>query len=124
MKSAWENGARVPVTDADDFYDEDDEPRQERSALEVLRTMGALWLGHDRGMFAECFALAVGLVFDGGSMADIARRHGVTRAAVSKRCIQICQHMDIPPSRAMRPKINHGNCRKARKLTYAGGWNG
>jgi hypothetical protein len=35
-------------------------------------------------------------------MTDIAKRHGITRAAVSKRCVDITERLNLPPSRAMR----------------------
>ena len=33
---------------------------------------------------------------------DIAKRHGVTRAAVSKRCVELTRALNLKPSRAMR----------------------
>jgi hypothetical protein len=51
----------------------------------------------------ECLAVALGLsAYNGESMTDIANRHGITRAAVSKRCVDITQRLNLPPSRAMR----------------------
>ena len=43
------------------------------------------------------------------SMTRIAKRHGITRAAVSKRCVDITERLNLPPSRAMRSE-------KARKI--------
>ena len=42
-------------------------------------------------------------------MTKIAKRHGITRAAVSKRCVDITERLKLPPSRAMRSE-------KARKI--------
>lgn len=53
----------------------------------------------------ETFALATGVGYDGLSEAAIARKHGVTRAAVSKRCIQVCETLGIQPSRAMMKRF-------------------
>lgn len=51
----------------------------------------------------ECLAVALRLsAYDGESMSSIAARHGVTRAAVSKRCVDITKKLALPPSRAMR----------------------
>jgi hypothetical protein len=51
----------------------------------------------------ECLAVALGLsAYDGETMTDIAKRHGITRAAVSKRCVDITERLNLPPSRAMR----------------------
>ena len=35
-------------------------------------------------------------------MTDIARRHCVTRAAVSKSCVELTERLNLLPSRAMR----------------------
>jgi DNA-binding phage protein len=54
----------------------------------------------------ECLAVALGLcAYNGESMTSIAKRHGVTRAAVSKRCVDITQQLNLPPSRAMRSEM-------------------
>lgn len=51
----------------------------------------------------ECLAVAVGLsAYNGESMTDIAKRHGISRAAVSKRCVDITKRLGLQPSRAMR----------------------
>lgn len=50
----------------------------------------------------DCFALVSGMHYEGESMADIARRHGVTRAAVSKRCIDLAESLGLPPTAGMR----------------------
>ncbi len=53
----------------------------------------------------ECLAIALGLrVYAGESMTEIARRHAITRAAVSKRCVDITTRLNLQPSRAMRSK--------------------
>ena len=51
----------------------------------------------------ECLAVAIGLsAYDGESMSSVARRHNITRAAVSKRCVDMTKKLSLPPSRAMR----------------------
>ncbi len=51
----------------------------------------------------ECLSVALGLsAYDGESMSCVARRHNITRAAVSKRCVDITTKLSLPPSRAMR----------------------
>jgi hypothetical protein len=47
-------------------------------------------------------------------MAEIARRHGCTRAAVSNRCGDLCDAFGVPRTRAMRPDKNRDRCRQAR----------
>ena len=44
----------------------------------------------------------------------IARRHGVTRAAVSKRCCELSELLDLRPSRAMRSLTARKRYRSAR----------
>lgn len=58
----------------------------------------------------ECLSTALGLsAYNGDSMTSIAKRCGVTRAAVSKRCVDITKRLKVLPSRAMRSE-------KARKI--------
>lgn len=66
----------------------------------------------------ECLAVVTGLCFMGDSMTAIAKRHGVTRAAVSKRCVQITQQLDLLPSRAMRSLTARKAYRKAQRRHY------
>ena len=107
-RSGWENGQRVPVTRP--RYDDDEPPRRpERGALVVVRRLVGLMLADTNP------ALGVtGIGYEGASMAEIARRHGVTRAAVSKRCVDLCDSFGVPPVRAMRPETNRERCREAR----------
>ncbi|MDP0498699.1 MAG: hypothetical protein Q7P63_01245 [Verrucomicrobiota bacterium JB022] len=50
----------------------------------------------------DCLALVTNIAYDGSTQVEIAERHGVTRAAVSKRCTQLTDALGLPPSRAMR----------------------
>ena len=75
-----------------------------RDATEILRHLVADLLseGNTR-LTLECLAVALGLsAYNGETMTDIAKRHGITRAAVSKRCVDITERLNLPPSRAMR----------------------
>ena len=85
---------------------EPDEPARPatRDATEVLRHLVAdvISEGNTR-LTIECLAVALGLsAYNGDSMTEIARRHGITRAAVSKRCVDITERLNLKPSRAMR----------------------
>ncbi len=40
--------------------------------------------------------------YSGNSMSAIVGRHKVTRAAVSKRCVELTERLDLLPNRAMR----------------------
>jgi len=68
----------------------------------VRRLLGELLVQKNAKLALECLALASGVSFLGDSMTEIARRHGLTRAAVSKRCVELAQKIGLPPSRAMR----------------------
>lgn len=73
-------------------------------AIEILRHLVADLIaeGNTR-LTIECLAVALGLsAYNGETMTDIAKRHGITRAAVSKRCVDITERLNLPPSRAMR----------------------
>ena len=72
-------------------------------------------LCHDNArLTAECIALVSGLAYTGSSMTDIAQRHGISRAAVSKRCVELTELLDLPPSRAMRSLTARNRYRDAR----------
>lgn len=66
------------------------------------------------GLSMDCLALVTGLVYGGDSMTEIAKRHGVTRAAVSKRCIELTFALKLKPSRAMRTMLARENSRQTR----------
>jgi hypothetical protein len=75
----------------------------DEDTLHLLRRLIGELLSQDRpGLSIECLALVTGLCYTGDSMTTIARRHGVTRAAVSKRCVSLSTALNLPPSRAMR----------------------
>jgi hypothetical protein len=87
-----------------DHEPEDREETGTRKVTDVLRHFVADLLseGNTR-LTIECLAIALGLsAYDGETMTDIAQRHGITRAAVSKRCVDITERLNLPPSRAMR----------------------
>ena len=47
-------------------------------------------------------------------MTDIAKRHGISRAAVSKRCVELTELLNLRPSRAMRSLTARNTYRSAR----------
>jgi hypothetical protein len=70
---------------------------------DVMRRLIGELMGQQNAKLAlDCFALVSGVSFLGDSMSDIARRHGVSRAAVSKRCVEFTEKFNMLPSRAMR----------------------
>jgi transposase-like protein len=83
----------------------------------VRRIVGIILADSHPALGAECIALVTGIGYEGSSMAEIAKRHGVTRAAVSKRCVDLRNELGMPPVRAMRPEVNRDRCRAARLLS-------
>lgn len=62
----------------------------------------------------ECLSLVTGIGYQGASMEDIARRHRMTRAAVSRRCNEIADMFGLSGIRAMRPSKNRKKCSQSR----------
>jgi hypothetical protein len=99
----------------------DPEPEPAASACDaeavhdaIRRVLGEV-LSHDNArLTAECIALVSGLSYTGSSMTEIAARHGITRAAVSKRCVELTELLDLKPSRAMRSLTARRRYRDAR----------
>ena len=78
-------------------------PIENEDVLDVLRRLiGELLAERNARLSLECLALATGFSYIGGTMTDIAKRHAVTRAAVSKRCVELTERLNLLPSRAMR----------------------
>ncbi len=72
-------------------------------SMEVLRqVMGIMVSTQNTRLSVECVALLLGLAFEGDTMTGIARKHRITRAAVSKRCIELANKLGIEHSRALR----------------------
>jgi hypothetical protein len=68
----------------------------------LRRLIGEILTLPNRSLTVECLAVVSGLSYSGDSMSAIASRHKVTRAAVSKRCVELTERLDLLPSRAMR----------------------
>ncbi|MFZ9938374.1 MAG: hypothetical protein ACO3JG_15150 [Luteolibacter sp.] len=93
----------------------DSGPCDTESVWAALRRVLGEVLSHDNArLTAECIALVSGLSYTGSSMTEIAKRHGITRAAVSKRCVELTELLDLPPSRAMRSLTARKRYRAAR----------
>ena len=77
----------------------------------LRRLIGEMLMQSNASLSLECLALVTGLAYRGDSMTEIAERHGVTRAAVSKRCVELTIALNLKPSRAMRPlSARHNSC--------------
>jgi hypothetical protein len=80
----------------------------------IRRVVAEIICHSNARLTAECVALVSGFAYTGSSMTAIAKRHGVTRAAVSKRCVELTESLDLPPSRAMRSLTARKSYRSAR----------
>ena len=101
-------------------HDTDEAGTFTHDVIEILRHFVADLIseGNTR-LTVECLAVALGLsAYNGQSMTEIAKRHGVTRAAVSKRCVDITTHLNLPPSRAMRSAIARKTYQKSQLKRY------
>ena len=99
----------------------DAEPEADNTTCDVesvhsaIRRVVAEILCHANArLTTECIALVSGLAYTGSSMTEIAKRHGISRAAVSKRCVELTELLDLPPSRAMRSLTARKRYRDAR----------
>jgi hypothetical protein len=103
-----------------DHEDEVPEAHSMGSATEILRHLVADILAEDNTRLTiDCLTIALGLrVYAGDSMTTIAKRHGITRAAVSKRCVDITERLKLPPSRAMRSEQARRIYRNAQLKRY------
>ena len=80
----------------------------------IRRVVAEILCHANARLTAECIALVSGLSYTGSSMTEIAKRHGISRAAVSKRCVELTELLDLPPSRAMRSLTARKRYRDAR----------
>jgi hypothetical protein len=120
--TGWENDQRVPVAyhpyaDGGDDPEEDDDLEYLASApLVMARNLVGAFLGEEnRALFADCMGIVTGIGIVDQSLEAVAKRHNVTRAAISKRCIDLCRRFGIPPNHLMRPEQAREHCRDARK---------
>jgi hypothetical protein len=92
-----------------------DQLAQDDAPHEIMRRLiGEMLMQSNASLSLECLALVTGLAYRGDSMTAIAERHGVTRAAVSKRCVELTQSLNLKPSRAMRSLLARESYHKAR----------
>ncbi len=113
-KTHWENGERVPITrpNVDEI---DDEPSPSNPALIMLRRIiGELLADSNPALGVECMAVIISIGYQGDSLAKIGQRHGVCRATVSKRCVDLSEAFGLQPARVMRRIDSREKSRNAR----------
>lgn len=92
----------------------------EEATLAVLRRLIAEILADDNpALSAQCLSMVTGIGFLGESMTETARKHRVTRAAVSKRCIQWANLLCLNPSGTMRRLTARHAYRNAQKKCHS-----
>lgn len=79
-------------------------------ALQVL--VAELLASADSALVVECLSLVTGIGYEGASESAIAAKYGQTRAAVSKRCIELASRLGVKNLRAMRHEQVREICRK------------
>lgn len=92
-----------------------------RRAMSLVRCSLASILNPSHGstsaLEADVIALAIG--FPGmGSMTDVAKKHGVGKAAISKRAVAFCDENELPPSpymKSKRARESYQRCNKRRQ---------
>lgn len=68
------------------------------------------------GYELDCFTLATGAGYrDGKSVKVVAKRWGVSKAAVSKQCVKICDKFGFPPSAAMKSESSRESYAKSNR---------
>lgn len=104
----YDNVQKAAADSAPQFADNE-------AVYDMLRLLIGELLGQgNTKLSVECLALVTGLSYNGDSMTAIARRHNVTRAAVSKRCVEFTHALRLDPSRAMRSLKARESYRKSR----------
>jgi hypothetical protein len=109
----WENGERVPAYDPRE-KDSCEKSIESDALIMMRRLLGFLKASPHPDLTIDCLCLISSLCYEGKSMAEIAREHKVSRATVSRRCVDLCDSFGIEPTRAMRSRKGRENCRNAR----------
>jgi predicted DNA-binding protein YlxM (UPF0122 family) len=101
-----------PAADTTDCHDGDGvgQSSVDEVAAALRRVMAEL-LASSRTLDLECVSLVLRLDYDGASMTEIARRHRVTRAAVSKK---VARYTEV-----LRTGIAPGQRKLTTRKTYA-----
>jgi hypothetical protein len=68
----------------------------------IQKLIGELIVDKNPRLAIECLALTTGIAYEGNSMIGLAKRHGLTRAAVSKRCIELSERIGVKNPRPMK----------------------
>jgi DNA-binding CsgD family transcriptional regulator len=71
--------------------------------MEALQKLiGELVTDRNPRLATECLALVCSIAYQGNSLTEIAARHGLSRAAISKRCLEMSERLGVKNRRALR----------------------
>lgn len=90
-----------------------------RDRVVLARVVGRLISTANARLSLEVLALVSGICYRGLSETEIAKRHGITRAAVSKRCVELTNDLGLPPSRAMKSEKSRKAYAEAQEKHYS-----
>lgn len=99
--TAEESAPDAPEDGADAMEDAEAGFRLKMGVI-LRKLVGELLSARNRALAVECLSLATGIAYDGVSQTEIAARFGITKAAVSRRCVELCDRLEIEPPRGMR----------------------
>lgn len=114
----------VPDFDFDSPDGDEPSPRVDESRIlrevgrRTRRIVAEILEAKNARLTTECLALVTGVGFLGNSETEIARRFNVTRAAVSKRCVELCEKLGLPPARSMKSERARESYRASRIRSF------
>lgn len=91
-----------PLAPTDDEQDHDWQTASDLRTAEAIAKLICELLANDPTLGVECIALATGIAYEGSSEVAIAKKYLVTRAAVSKRCLELAERLGVKNVRAMK----------------------
>lgn len=91
-----------PAAIANHIREQVDARTAERISNAIMYVLNEIDLDDSPALGVQCCLYAINRNL--GSETQIARRFGVTRAAVSKRVIRYCDHLKLPEARGMKRK--------------------
>jgi hypothetical protein len=92
----------VAAPDPDPTADHDWRVAADLRTAEAIAKLVCELLANDPTLGIECLALSTGIAYEGASEISIAKKYGVSRAAVSKRCIELAERLGVKNVRAMK----------------------
>ena len=92
----------VAAPDPDPAADHDWRVAADLRVAEAINKLLSEFLANDPSLGVECIALATGIAYEGASENAIAKKYGVSRAAVSKRCIELAERLGVKNRRALK----------------------